>query len=168
MSTNRGWKGQATDSREHLFITMLQHLDAVRYTEPASENGPSEVTESDSEIVSAQLPNLVLAIEEPELYQHPSRQRHLASVLLNLAIGVIPGVAESTQVVYATHSPLFVGLDRFDQIRVLRKVPQGEDKPKATRINRTDMKAVAEELCMQAVSKMRCSLQIHSDLAFIL
>ena len=127
-------------------ITMLQHLDAVRYHEPASENGSSEVTESDSEIVSPQLPYLLLAIEEPELYQHPSRQRHLASVLLNLATGVIPGVAESTQVIYATHSPLFVGLDRFDQIRVLRKVPQGEDKPKATRIKRTDMEAVAEEL----------------------
>ena len=53
------------------------------------------------------------AIEEPELYQHPSRQRHLASVLLNLAKGAIPGVAENTQVIYATHSPLFVGLDRF-------------------------------------------------------
>ena len=81
-------------------ITMLQHLDAVRYHEPVSESGSAEVTESESKSVSPKLPNLVLAIEEPELYQHPSRQRHLASVLLNLATGVIPGVAESTQVIY--------------------------------------------------------------------
>ena len=127
-------------------ITMLQHLDAVRYHEPASENGTSERTDTVPGPVSPQLPNLVLAIEEPELYQHPSRQRHLASVLLNLATGAIPGVAERTQVIYATHSPLFVGLDRFDQIRVLRKVPQDEDRPKTTRLRKTDMETVAEEL----------------------
>ena len=34
-------------------------------------------------------PDLVLAIEEPELYQHPSRQRHIAKILLQLQ-GKIP------------------------------------------------------------------------------
>ena len=93
-----------------------------------------------------QLPNLVLAIEEPELYQHPSRQRHFASVLLDLAMGAIPGVAQSTQVIYATHSPLFVGLDRFDQIRVLRKVPRDDTKPRIAKLRKADMEAVAREL----------------------
>ena len=132
-------------------ITMLQHLDAVRYVEPvpedgASEDGASDETESGAGASSFQLPNLVLAIEEPELYQHPSRQRHLASVLLNLAKGAIPGVAENTQVIYATHSPLFVGLDRFDQIRVLRKVPREDGNPRTTQLKKTDKGAVAREL----------------------
>ena len=127
-------------------ITMLQHLNAVRYHEPESENGASEGTKSDSGVVTPQLPSLVLAIEEPELYQHPSRQRHLASVLLKLATGAIPGVADRTQVIYTTHSPLLVGLDRFDQIRVLRKVSQDDDRPKTTRLKTTDLEAVANEL----------------------
>ena len=92
------------------------------------------------------MPSLVLAIEKPELYQHPSRQRHLASVLLELASGTIPGVAENTQVVYTTHSPLFVGLDRFPQIRVLRRIPNEDGKAKVTRLKTADMEAVAEEL----------------------
>ena len=127
-------------------ITMLQHLDAVRSVEPVPEDGASEGTESDAGANISQLPNLILAIEEPELYQHPSRQRHLASVLLNLAEGAIPGVAENTQVIYATHSPLFIGLDRIDQIRVLRKVSREDGKPRPTQLKKADMGSVASEL----------------------
>ena len=115
-------------------LTMLQHLAAAR---------GAEVT-PDGEV--PQLPNLVLGIEEPELYQHPSRQRHLASVLLKLATGAIRGVAENTQVVYTTHSPLLIGLERFAQLRVLRKVPNQAELPKVTQLREADMDAVAEEL----------------------
>ena len=127
-------------------ITMLQHLNAVRTADAITEDGTTEEDNKGTSIRNVQLPNLVLAIEEPELYQHPSRQRHLASVLLDLAKGVIPGVAERTQVIYSTHSPLFVGLDRFDQIRVLRKVSQGEGMPRTTQLKKADMEAVANEL----------------------
>ena len=129
-------------------ITMLQHLDAVRNLGSVPAEGAPEEPETEVETggSTGHLPNLVLAIEEPELYQHPSRQRHLASVLLNLATGTIPGVADRTQVIYATHSPLFVGLDRFDQIRVLHKVPQVDGSPRATQLKQADMEAVAHEL----------------------
>ena len=126
---------------------MLQHLVAARKEDSAAVSDDSQQEEGEGEqTLSSQLPNLVLAIEEPELYQHPSRQRHLATVLLKLATGGIAGVAESTQVIYATHSPLFVGLDRFDQIRVLQKTSLEQGKPKVTRLKRADMDAVAAEL----------------------
>ncbi len=127
-------------------ITMLQHLDAVRYMGYGPEHETTDENTSEVDLSSHRMPNLVLAIEEPELYQHPVRQRHLASVLLNLATGSIPGVAENTQVIYATHSPLFVGIDRFDQIRVLRKVSQIEDKPRTTEVKIANLEAVAIEL----------------------
>ena len=127
-------------------ITMLQHLNSARAGGSGSEDGTTEEDESGPKTGNVQLPSLVLAIEEPELYQHPSRQRHLASVLFNLAKGAIPGVAENTQVIHATHSPLFVGLDRFDQIRVLRKVLQGDGRPKTTQLKKADMESVASEL----------------------
>ena len=127
-------------------ITMLQYLNEVRTVGSGPEDRTQEENGSGTRANDIQPPSLVLAIEEPELYQHPSRQRHLASVLLSLAKGAIPGVAENTQVIYATHSPLFVGLDRFDQIRVLRKVSQDDGRPRTTQLKKADMEAVANDL----------------------
>ena len=126
-------------------VTMLQHLVAAQGAE-VTPGDESLAEDASLESGDTLLPSLVLAIEEPELYQHPSRQRHLASVLLKLATGAIPGVAKNTQVIYTTHSPLFVDLDRFDQIRVLRKVPHRTDMPKVTQLKRADMDAVADKL----------------------
>ena len=127
-------------------VTMLQHLNTIQSAEAISEGGVSTEDDKNPETEGLQLPSLVLAIEEPELYQHPSRQRHLASVLLKLATGAIPGVAENTQVIYATHSPLFIGLDRFDQIRVLQKITSVSGQPKTTHLKKADMEKVADEL----------------------
>jgi predicted ATP-dependent endonuclease of OLD family len=77
---------------------------------------------------------LILAIEEPELHQHPGRQRHLANILMKLSRGQIPGVAEWTQVVYCTHLHLFISLDRFDEVRLARKVQVADGKPKVSQL----------------------------------
>lgn len=126
-------------------LTMLQHLMAAREIEATTTEG-SGLEKGASSAEGMRLPSLVLAIEEPELYQHPSRQRHLASVLLKLAQGSIPGVAERTQVIYSTHAPLFVGLDRFDHIRLLRKADNGTQRPKVTKVAKAELETVAEEL----------------------
>jgi hypothetical protein len=126
-------------------LTMLQHLVAAKGVEAATEEGFASEAEI-PEPEEPQLPSLVLAIEEPELYQHPSRQRHMASVLLKLSQGTIPGVAKRTQVLYSTHSPLFVGLDRFEQIRLLRKVDDVAGKPRVTKAVKAELDAVAREI----------------------
>lgn len=56
---------------------------------------------------------IFLAIEEPELFQHPSHARSFAAVLRGLADDEDHGV----QVAYATHSPLFIEPRRFHQVR---------------------------------------------------
>lgn len=126
-------------------LTMLQHLamaQSVNEGKPkdTTESAPSPEPKPEGKVT---LPNFVLAIEEPELYQHPNRQRHLAKIFLQLANGVTPGVAEKTQVIYATHSPLFVGLDRFNQIRLLRKSDNGVGKPRITNVVETTLDKVA-------------------------
>lgn len=129
-------------------VALLQCLAVARGSAEASKSEPAGEN-PDTEAVPVQPSShldLILAIEEPELYQHPSRQRHLANVLLGLAIGGIPGVAARTQVIYATHSPLFVGLDRFDQIRLLRKCAGAASKPGVTKVVWTTMDAVASDL----------------------
>jgi putative ATP-dependent endonuclease of OLD family len=124
-------------------LTMLQHLVAAREQKPEQEATEEQET---NQFEQPQLPNLILAIEEPELYQHPSRQRHLATVLDQLAEGNVPGVAHKTQVIYSTHAPLFIGLDHFDQIRLLRKVNGEADKPKITKVTSVILGHVANDL----------------------
>ena len=124
-------------------LTMLQHLVVAQGAALAAQQAPSQPA---SQTAAPPLPNLLLAIEEPELYQHPNRQRHLAKIFLQLASGKTPGVAEKTQIIYTTHSPLLVGLDRINQIRLLRKVPNGEGKPKITKVVSTTTDKVAEVL----------------------
>jgi putative ATP-dependent endonuclease of the OLD family len=62
------------------------------------------------------LPRLILACEEPELYQHPPQAKHLAEVFKKL------GEANS-QVIVCTHSPYFVSGEGFEDVRMVRKDP---------------------------------------------
>lgn len=63
-------------------------------------------------------PTLILACEEPELYQHPPQARHLASVLLDLS-------ESGSQIITCTHSPNFVAGEAFEDVRVVRKDQEG-------------------------------------------
>ena len=131
-------------------LSLLQSLAAVQAEQaPADEGEGRDTTEGNAESSEPErIPDLILAIEEPELYQHPNRQRHFADVLLRLAAGHIPGVAERTQVVYCTHAPLFVNLDRFDTVRRLSKEQNGENPsyPLITRVTATDASGIASAL----------------------
>jgi predicted ATP-dependent endonuclease of OLD family len=60
-------------------------------------------------------PRLILACEEPELYQHPPQARHLYNVLLSLS-------EHESQILIATHSPYFVSGEGFESVRLVRKV----------------------------------------------
>ena len=69
---------------------------------------------------------ICLAIEEPELFQHPGRARVFARVLRDLAQDKGRGI----QVAYATHSPHFVDPRYFDQVRrVTRRAVIGDSHP---------------------------------------
>lgn len=58
-------------------------------------------------------PNVMLAIEEPELYQHPTQARALAGTLRGLA----SDASVPLQICYATHSPYFIDAPSFSQVR---------------------------------------------------
>lgn len=91
-----------------LILTLLEYLARI----------PPKVEEGENARV-----DLILALEEPEIYLHPSRCRYLANILLELSKNEGKENHQSRiQIIYSTHSPHFVGLDRFDSIRILRKV----------------------------------------------
>ncbi len=60
---------------------------------------------------------ICLAIEEPELFQHPIQAQTFAKVLRSLA----DDAGKRIQVTYATHSPYFVEARHFDQVRRLTR-----------------------------------------------
>jgi putative ATP-dependent endonuclease of the OLD family len=92
-----------------IIFAALFHLARVRGT-PKGDEG------------EGRQPDLILAIEEPELYQHPPRCRQISKVLRELANVDAP--AAQTQVLLTTHSPYFLELEHFDDIVLTRKEHQ--------------------------------------------
>ena len=145
--------GGAGHGLQRIFMmSILQHL-----AEAQVDTGSASV---------AELPALMLAIDEPEIYQHPNRQRNMSEVLLSLATKSIPGAAGKTQIVYSTHSPHFVGIDRLDQIRLVRKTASGNNGPKITRLSSTSLEEIAGTIsnipkhAKVSAEQLRRSLQV--------
>lgn len=88
--------------------------------------------------------SIVLAIEEPELYQHPSRSRALAKILKDLSCQ--SGDSKfKFQVFFTTHSPYFVSIDNFQAVRRVEKTEGSDpDSPMITKIKSTTLKEVGK------------------------
>lgn len=69
---------------------------------------------------------ICLAIEEPELFQHPIQAQAFAKVLRTLA----EDDTRSIQVTYATHSPYFIEAQKFHQVR--RMTRSKDHQPEVT------------------------------------
>jgi hypothetical protein len=104
-----------------LIFALFQQLSLTEQSEPQEPESSSEP--EPGETFESRIPDLILAIEEPELYLHPSRCRYLSSVMFQLSKKPEQVVEPRTQIIYGTHSPFFVDLQRFDQIRLARKIP---------------------------------------------
>ncbi len=122
-------------SQRAFIMTLLQYLS----TRPQN----LDVGNSASEMVE---PSLILAIEEPELFQHPSRQRNLLRIFYELASNGIPNVVSETQVIYTTHSPLLFHIDKFDFARRFRKIMENETTKKHTKITWGKLDELARRL----------------------
>jgi energy-coupling factor transporter ATP-binding protein EcfA2 len=105
-----------------LIVTLLQHLAMIPTRQPTEEMREESVALVPRVTETVQGPDLILAIEEPELYLHPSRCRYLSDLLFQLTEKPGMGLGTRNQIIYATHSPYFVDLLRFDKIRMVRKV----------------------------------------------
>lgn len=92
-----------------LVIALLHELAESELKEPVDE-------------ADAEPRTLLLAIEEPELYQHPLQARALAASLENLAGS---DGARAIQVAYSTHSPYFTRPVLFADLRLCRRHTDG-------------------------------------------
>ena len=107
----------------------------------------------------------ILAIEEPELYLHPSRCRYFASLLYQLSERGLRERVSNSQIIYTTHSPYFVGLDRFDDIKVYRKHSTPDFPVPITKINSFSLQDASTkfiEVCGPTYRKPEENFRIRS------
>jgi predicted ATPase len=69
-------------------------------------------------LAASNLRHFVLLIEEPELYLSPHAQRHLYGLLRELA-------QAGNQILYSTHAPVFLSVDKLEELALVRHTPTG-------------------------------------------
>src|SRR6476469_7699354 len=79
-----------------------------------TEDGGLSLVRAIAALADARIRRHVILIEEPELYLSPPSQRHLHTQLHRLA------ARGRNQVLYSTHSPVFLGVDRIEQLVLVR------------------------------------------------
>jgi hypothetical protein len=95
-----------------LVIAVLQVLAKTQPSGSAEEESPTPKK------------SLMLAIEEPELYQHPLQARAVAAALFQLSSGTAEEA--SPQIAYSTHSDHFVRPAHFEDLRVVKREGGGD------------------------------------------
>lgn len=82
------------------------------------EVGEEEFEEAQSDII--------LLIEEPEIYQHPHKQKLVSDAFRTICEGFSKSTGIRFQVVFATHSEKFVDIQDFHTARIVRKTANAE------------------------------------------
>jgi predicted ATP-dependent endonuclease of OLD family len=141
-----------------LVLTLLQHLATISPEDNSMEDSVKKnVISSKSEVHKpVQCPDLILAIEEPELYLHPSRCRYLAEVLLQLTEKSGKEQENKNQIMYASHSPYFVDLYRFDHVRMIRKVSSPDSATLQSVVTRFSLEQAAQEMAKVCSTDVAC------------
>lgn len=143
-------------------FTILQHLSIAQRTVRDSNPNEDQLPEQSVELYEA--PTLIIAIEEPELYQHPNRQRHFANVLRQLSSGELAGVAQRIQIVYATHSPLFIDIEHFSQVRLIKKKSVDPESPKTSTVFHAHFDDILERMRESKDNEYYSADELHVSL----
>jgi predicted ATP-dependent endonuclease of OLD family len=79
-----------------------------------TDDGGLTLVRSIAALVEARVRGVVILVEEPELYLSPPAQRHLHHLLRELS------TRGRNQVFYSTHSPVFLAVERLDELALVR------------------------------------------------
>jgi hypothetical protein len=117
----------------------LQRAYIMASLQALAEVEMAEATQGD--VAEGDRCGLLLAVEEPELYQHPAQARQIARTFADLTAAG----GGQVQVVACTHSPIFLDVRTFDDIRVVRKRPV-TGAPSRTTVSQATLETVAARL----------------------
>jgi predicted ATPase len=99
--------------RAHTLLAPADH-DALPLPHAGDADGGLALVRAVRSLVERRARGLVALVEEPELFLSPPAQRHLHGLLRALA------ARGRNQVFYSTHSPVFLGVDRLDELVLVR------------------------------------------------
>jgi putative ATP-dependent endonuclease of the OLD family len=105
--------------------------------------------------------SICLAIEEPELFQHPVQAQTFAKVLRSLS----ENKSKNTQVTYATHSPYFVEGKHFNQIRRVSRCKNENPNVTINSTNKDDAQTRLKEIADSKVADSRFINIVTRDLS---
>lgn len=80
---------------------------------------------TEEEFVEAQS-DIILLIEEPEIYQHPHKQKIVSDAFRNICQKFSSSTGIRFQIIFATHSEKFVDIQNFNQARIIRKIENSD------------------------------------------
>ena len=87
--------------------------------EQRSVNAPEEGQEQFDDAAS----DIILLIEEPEIYQHPSKQLVIFDAIKDVSTGHNRSTGVRIQIIYTTHSEKFIRMSEFNVMRLIRRTP---------------------------------------------
>lgn len=111
---------------------MMAALQALAEVEAMRGSASSSATTNTSRR------GLLLAVEEPELFQHPAQARFIARTFEELT----SDEARQVRVLACTHSPIFVDVRTFDSLRRVQKRPAEEGMAVAVKLADLDQVAL--------------------------
>jgi putative ATP-dependent endonuclease of the OLD family len=103
-----GLDGVGHGLQRAVILTVLRFMANHKAQQEASEQ---EFDEPQSD--------LIVAIEEPEIYQHPTKQRLFGRLLPKLAESFSKQTGIRVQTIFVTHSPLLISIGRCEGIRMI-------------------------------------------------
>ncbi|PCI52466.1 MAG: hypothetical protein COB36_15000 [Alphaproteobacteria bacterium] len=78
--------------------------------------------------------DIILLIEEPEIYQHPSKQLAIYEAFKNITSDFNRNTGIRVQIIYSTHSEKFVRMSDFEIARIVKR-PTDEDDDVGTKVS---------------------------------
>lgn len=117
-----------------ILLTVLEYM--------AHDRAQDTVTAESSEKFSEAQSDIILLIEEPEIFQHPIKQRLFREAFNSICDGFNKTTGIRVQIVFTTHSPLLISIHDFDSLGVLRRAPECEGS--VVRISQASLSKCAE------------------------
>lgn len=143
-------EGKGHGLQRSFIISIIQELAVVQAQRDEQErrnhmeNEDLDLNEGNTGIAEDFKPDLILAIEEPELFQHPIRQKHFFDIISNYTLP--DGTRSRIQTLICTHSPYFISMKKFNDIRfVIKKV--SDEGNLVSLLNIGDSKLATENYC---------------------
>lgn len=128
-----------------MFQVMAPDADLARTTHEVQEGEDEAAAQARLEESLSALPSIIVAIEEPEIYQHPVRARSFARTLLELS------GQPNVQVLLATHSPYFIQPEQFHALHRFTYDNGETDVAKATVASVAAASGLSEDSVAKAI-----------------